>query len=195
MKNFSRVSFVLALLAFSGVEPALPQSADDSSYHQWVEYQDGEISVVFDQAPVEVALDAIRTSAGFEIILPPAAESKLLNLRLIRLPLEPAMRSLLASIGYGNFALLYDEEGRPNRLFVLQARSDERASLASQGAEPTAAPLTAAEKDKLQEELQRWSELRQEDRARIEVRLRNLPRSEEREQLIQEYGRQLLGIQ
>ncbi|HET8562501.1 MAG TPA: hypothetical protein VFM35_01385 [Candidatus Binatia bacterium] len=194
MKNFSRIGFFLAVLALSRAEPALPQSFDDTVYQQWVEYQDGEISVIFDQAPVEIALDAIRASAGFEIILPPAMESKLLNLRLIRLPLEPAVRSLLASIGYKNFALMYDEEGRPSRVFVLEARSEERANLASQSPESTTTPLTAAEKDKLQEELQRWSELKQEDRARIEARLRKLPRSEEREQLIQEYGRQILGI-
>jgi len=196
VKNFSTLALSLALLAFSGSEPALPQAVEDTGYEQWVEYRDGEISVAFDQAPIEVALYVIRARTGFEIILPPATENKLLNLRLSRLPLEPAVRSLLASIGYRNFVVMYDENGRPSRAVVLEARLDDRASLASnsQSTEPAAQPLTEEERDKLQKELERWSELKPEDRSRLEERLRTLPASEERDQLIKEYGRQLLGL-
>ena len=61
-------------------------------------------------------------------------------------------------------------------------------------AEPVVEPLRAQERAQLQKELERWGELKQEDRSRIEERLKTLPPSEDREQLVKEYGRQLLGI-
>jgi hypothetical protein len=42
--------------------------------------------------------------------------------------------------------------------------------------------------------LERWTELKQEERGRIEDRLKNLPASETRELLVAEYGRQVLGL-
>src|SRR5437867_7590771 len=88
MKSFPTIGFFAALLAFSGIEPAFPQVAEDTPYREWVEYRDGEISVAFDQTPVEVVLYAIRARTGFQIILPSATESKPLNLRMNRLPLD-----------------------------------------------------------------------------------------------------------
>lgn len=122
-----------------------------------------------------------------------------MNLRLSRLPLEPAVRSLIASIGFRNFALVYDEEGYPKRAVVLETRPEVRStpladSKVDSSAEPVIEPLKAQERAQLQKELDRWAELRQEDRARIEERLKTLPPSEDREQLVREYGRQLLGI-
>jgi hypothetical protein len=46
----------------------------------------------------------------------------------------------------------------------------------------------------LHKDLARWSDLKQEERGRIEDRLKNLPPSEEREQLVKEYGQQVLGL-
>jgi hypothetical protein len=200
MRSFWTTGFFVALLAFSGIEPAFPQVAEDAPYQEWVEYRDGEISVAFDQTPVEIALYAIRARTGFQIILPSATESKPLNLRLNRLPLEPAVRSLITSIGFKNFAVMYDDTGRPNRAVVLRARLEDRASLTansnptSQAKKPEPQPLSVEERDKLQKELEHWSELRQEERDRLEDRLKSLPASEEREQLVNEYGRQILGI-
>jgi hypothetical protein len=61
-------------------------------------------------------------------------------------------------------------------------------------AEPVVEPLEAEERDQLQKALERWGELRLADRTRIEERLKTLPPSEDRDQLVKEYGRQLLGI-
>ncbi len=202
MKGYLRIGFLLALLAFFGVKPAFSQGFEDFYYQPWVEYQDGEISVAFEQTPVEVAFRAIRQRTGFQIVLPPATRGQLLNLRLSRLPLEPAVRSLISSIGFRSFALMYDEEGRPARAVVLSARADNPGSreansgVASQSTntQPASQPLTEEERNKLQKELERWNELKQEERGRIEDRLRTLPPSDEREQLVREYGRQVLGI-
>jgi hypothetical protein len=197
MKSLSIMGLSLALLAFSGIEPVLAEVVEDAVEQDWVDYRDGEISVAFDQTPLEVALYAIRARTGFQIILPTATESKSLNLRLSRLPLEPAVRSLISSIGFKNFALMYDERGRPNRAVVLGNQLNDRASLRtnSNAGTQSAQPLTAEEQAKLHNELERWSELKQQDRGRLEDRLKSLPPSEEREQLLKEYGRQVLGIQ
>jgi hypothetical protein len=198
MRSLSRIGFALAL-AVSSVQQAFPQTIADTLYREHVEYEDGKISVDFDQTPLGVALNAIQIKTGLQITVPPTTESKLLNLRLSRLPLEPAVRSLIASIGFRNFALVYDEEGYPKRAVVLDARPEVRATPASasgtgSSAEPVIEPLRAQERAQLQKELERWAELKQEDRSRIEGRLKTLPPSEDREQLVKEYGRQLLGI-
>jgi hypothetical protein len=180
-------------------QPAFTQELVDTLYREQVEYKDGKISVDFDQIPLAVALNAIQIKTGFEITLPPATGGKLLSLRLNRLPLEPAVRSLITTIGFRNFALVYDEEGYPKRAVVLETRPEVRTisvadSKVDSTAEAVVEPLKAEERAQLQKELERWDELKQEDRSRIEARLKTLPPSEDREQLVTEYGRQLLGI-
>lgn len=200
MKRLSKTLFFFALLTLSGIHAVFAQEGVDTTYGQWVDYRDGEISVAFDHIPVDVALDAIRAKTGFQILLPPAAERKFLNLRLNRLPLEPAVRSLLLVIGFKSFALVYDETGRPNRALVLGAGSDDgakptvAASNGSQNPNPAHPELTPEERDKLLKELERWKELNQDERSRIEERLKTVPPSDARDQLVKEYGQQVLGI-
>lgn len=198
MRSLSNLGFAFAL-TFLNIQPIFSQATEDTLYQDSVEYDDGKISVHFDQTPIEVALNAIQSKTGLQITVPPATESKLLNLRLNRLPLEPAIRSLIASIGFMSFALVYDEDGHPKRAVVLEVRPEVSAisiadarleSRAERGAEP----LSEKERTQLQKELEHWGELKQEDRNRIEERLKTLPPSDDREQLVKEYGRQLLGI-
>jgi len=198
MRSPSRIGFALAL-AFLNVEPAFPQVIADTLYRENVEYEDGKISVDFDQTPLEVALNAIQAKTGLQISVPPATESRLLNLRLSRSPLEPAVRSLISSIGFRSFALVYDGEGLPIRAVVLEARPEARITPTADlrvdhSSESVVEPLAAEERDQLQKALERWGELRLADRRRIEERLKTLPPSEDRDQLVKEYGRQLLGI-
>ena len=198
MRSFLRIAFVLVALLLD-FQPASSQVIADNLYRENVEYEDGKISLDFDQTPLGVALHAIQLKTGLEITVPPSTESRLLNLKLSRLPLEPAVRSLISSIGFRSFALVYDEEGLPKRAVVLEARPEVRAVPTDDlridhRAEPVIEPLRAQEKAQLQKELERWAELKQEDRSRIEERLKTLPPSEDREQLVKEYGRQLLGI-
>jgi len=195
MKSFAHVGIVLALLLIVGLISAYPQTRDDESLREWVEYRDGEISVTFRQVTVEFAVNAIHARTGFQIIVPPEANSKTLSLYLSGVPVEVAMRSLISSIGFSSFAMTYDTAGRPLRAIVLEARpagGDATTSERKPASEPP--PLTEAEKDQLSASLKRWNELSDEARGRIQDRLRSLPTSEEREELIKEYGRQLLGI-
>jgi len=199
LKNLLPARWILPLLLLAG-KPAASQEVPDTLYQEWVEYRDGEISMTFNQTPVELALYVIRARTGLQIIVPPATGNRLLSLQLNRLPLEPAVRSFITYIGFKSFALMYDNDGRPNRAVVLAAAPDDSTGRLvanpqpTPADEPTSPQLTAEEREKIQKELGRWGELTRAERGRIEDRLKTLPPSEEREQLVAEYGRQLLGI-
>jgi len=194
MKIYSQIFPALtALILFSG-ESAVGQTTVDEYYRQWVDYRDGEISVYFDQTPVVFALHAIHARTGFQIVIPSANQARVLNLRLQRQPLEPAIRSLISTIGYQSFALLYDDSGRPSRAVVLGAQPASAKGEQAAKPEPSKQPLSAQDQEKLQQELTRWRELKQEERSSIEERLKDLPPSAGREQLVAEYGRRVLGI-
>ena len=194
MKSSMPIILLMAVLNLSWNSPVLAQSESEDFYRPWVDYRDGEISVDFERTPIDFALYAIQAKTGFQILIPSASNTKLVNLRLQRQPLEPAVRSLISNIGYRNFAMLYDEQGRPRRAVVLNAQP-EVVNVAAETvkAEP-AAPLSKEERDNLQKDLEHWSELKQEERGRIEDRLKSLPESEDREQLVILYGRQRLGL-
>lgn len=197
MKKLPKITFLTTLLSCAASQVAFAQTWQEASYQQLVDFRDNQISVAFDRVPVVVALNAIRQKTGFQFSLPSSADSKLLNLRLERSPLEPAVYSLLSTIGFRNFALIYDERGRPSRAVVLGGQLDEASPVvanSSQASDPAGQPLKAEERDNLHKDLERWDELKQEERGRIEDRLKTLPDSEEREQLVKEYGRKLLGI-
>jgi hypothetical protein len=193
MKKYLRAGFLVSTL-IPWISTAAAQTSSEDFYRQWVDYRDGEISMAFDQTPVQFALHAIRAKTGFQIVIPSTTETKVVNLRLHRQPLEPAVRSLISTIGFKNFALMYDGGGRPLSAVVVGSRPlaiDPSPAIKS---EPAVEGLTVEQTNKLQKDLERWTELKQEERGRIEDRLKNLPVSETRELLVTEYGRQVLGL-
>jgi type II secretory pathway component GspD/PulD (secretin) len=186
---------LFGLLSTLFISPAHSQSNDNDFYRPWVDYRNGAISLAFERTPIPFALSALHATTGFQIVIPPASERKLINLKINQQSLEPAVRSLITSIGYKNFALIYDDKGQPNRAVVLPVRpeaSDERVGLAKN--ESVVQPLSAEEQDALQKDLERWQDLKQEERGRIEDRLKNLPQSDERDQLVKIYGNQILAL-
>jgi hypothetical protein len=190
MKKSLPIIVLGAFLLLAG-KSALGQSAADDFYAQWVDYRGGEISLDFDRIPIVFALHAIHAKTGFQIVIPSPSDSRVVNFRLQRQPLEPAMRSLISTIGYDNFAFLYDNVGRPSRAVVLSAQPVPAEAAKK---DPSKQPLSAQEQEKLEKELARWRELKEDERSRIEARLKDLPPTEEREKLVSEYGRQVLGL-
>lgn len=187
MKHYLTVAMLLAPLVTTS---AFAQSGEDESYQQWVDVKNGEVSVTFNHTPVRLALAAFHAKTGFNIVVPATTESQIVNLRLDRQPFEPAVRSLISTIGYQNFALVYDQEGRPHSAVVLGA---QLSAVKNTTDAPRITALTVEERDRLKKDIDRWNELKQEERSRIEERLRNLPPSEDREILVREYGRQVLA--
>lgn len=195
MRTYSLTISLLAALVLLHSASAAGQNTSDDYYRQWVDYRDGEISVDFDRTPIPFALHAIHARTGFQLVIPSPTETRVLNLRLQRQPLEPAIRSLISTIGYRNFALLYDENGRPSRAVVLGSQPIVARPIEEPEKNESSKPsLAGDEQEKLQKELSRWPDLKQEERSRIEDRLKKMPPSAEREQLVSEYGRQVLGL-
>jgi len=195
MKTDSRILALVATVLLLTCATAGAQTGAEDFYRQWVDYRNGEISVDFEQTPVPFALHAIHAKTGFQIVIPSPSEARIVNLRLQRQPLEPAIRALISTIGYKSFALLYDASGRPSRAVVLSVQpAPAKTGDESANNEPSKATLKAEEQEKLQKDLARWRELKQEERTRIENRLKELEPSDEREQLINEYGKQVLGL-
>lgn len=191
MKNYLRLGLLLAPLALAGFTPVAAQDVAEDYYRQWVDVRDGEVSLAFDQTPVNFALYVIQAKTGLQITIPADSETKYLNLKLDRQSIASAARSVISTIGYRNFAMHYDDDGQPNRAVVLGAVPEPVVTAA---ADQKIAPLTAQEADKLLQDLGRWDDLKDEARLRIEERLRNASPSEERETLVLEYGRQVLGL-
>ena len=193
MKLLLKLAVILALLATVSVASVFAQTDAEDYYQQWIDYRNGEISVAFERTPVQFALQAFHARTGLQIVVPSTTEAKVVSLRLERQPLEPAVRSLISTIGYRNYAVMYDENGRPNRAVVIGAQPVVDAAPV-QNSEPAAAPISVEERDQIKKELDRWNDLKKEERGKIEDRLKTLPSSEDREILVKEYGRQLLGM-
>ena len=195
MKPYLSLMPLFGLVSTLFISPAHSQSDDNDFYRPWVDYRNGAISLAFERTPIPFALSALHATTGFQIVIPPASDKKLINLKITEQPLEPAVRSFITSIGYKNFAVMYDDKGHPNRAVVLAVRpenADESAVVAK--SEPKAESLSPEEQVKLQKDLERWNELKQEERGRIEDRLKNLPQSDERDQLVKIYGKQILAL-
>lgn len=186
--------FLCAVVCLSVTTPTLGQNKEDDFYRPWVNYRNGETTVAFEHTPIQFALHAFQAKTGLQIVIPSNAETKVVNLRLERQPLETAARALISNIGYRNYALMYDANGKPSRAVVVGAQVETARSTSVQRTEPAAAQLTTEEREKLLSDLQRWSELKEEERGRIEDRLKTLPASDDRDQLVREYGRQVLGL-
>ena len=195
MKRYVRVMSLFGLISTLLSSPAHSQSDSEDFYRPWVNYRNGAVSLAFVQTPIPFALSALHATTGFQIVMPPASDKKFINLKINEQPLEPAVRTFITSIGYRNFAVMYDDKGHPNRAVVLAVRPDNTGeSAVATKSEPNAQPLSIEEQDKLQKDLERWTELKQEERGRIEDRLKNLPQSDERDQLVKTYGKQILAL-
>jgi hypothetical protein len=190
MQYLIKLAVLLALLTTALPVRVSAQSDVDELYRPWIDYRNGEISIAFEQTPVPFALHAFHARTGFQIVVPSSTEPQVVSLRLNRQALEPAVRSLISTIGYSNFAVIYDDHGQPHRAVVLGVQplpalsSEQNLDL----------PITLEERQQIKKDLDRWHELKQEERGRIEDRLKTLPTSDDREILVREYGRQLLGI-
>jgi hypothetical protein len=195
MLGLARTGCLLLYLVCSlAAGASAAESADEDVLRPWVDYRDGAISLAFSQVPVQFAVNAIQARTGMQIIVPRQARDKTLNLRLRELPLESAMRSLVFSIGYSSFALTYDGSGRPVRAIILDAPPPSAEDGQPQPEKEQPAGLKPEEKEEIAASLQRWNKLERRVRQRIETRLRDLPPSAERDELVKEYGRRVLGI-
>ena len=180
----------LALSVFLVSVNAHAQTADEEP----VGYRDGKISLNLEHFPVEAAVNLIHARAGLQIVLPANPKTQFLTLQLNDMQVEPAVRLLINSIGYRGVAMLYDESGRAYRAVVIDTQPEDRSVGSNEKRGDADQRLTQEERERLTKQLELWGDLRNEARTRIEDRLRTLPPSTERDDLLREYARQVLGI-
>lgn len=101
------------------LSPALGLAAEPAEAGR-VSYQDGRLSVAFEETPVEVAFEAIRAATRIEVVFPAAVQGKTLTARVEGLGLEAALRRLLRALGLESFVLVYDGSGVIRRLIALE---------------------------------------------------------------------------
>lgn len=115
----------LLLTVWVSLPLSLGAAAEPISEGGLVDYQNGALSVAFEQTPVEVAFEAIRAKTGIEVILPAAARGKSLTVGVARLPLQAAFRQILRALGLESFAIVYEEDGSASKLIVLASGEGE----------------------------------------------------------------------
>lgn len=189
----------MMLLALLGISLSAALADDDYyPYQQFVKYDNDSVSVAFSNMRAAEAAYLIRSTIGVTITLPSSTRSKTINLRLEGAKVDQAVRSLLTALELNNSFLVYDPDGRLTGVIALETAVSQPIS-ESQPSEDDKnktkhQEMTSTERDSLLRDFGRWSELTAEERDSIHARIQTIPPSEDRDQLIKEYIRQVLGV-
>lgn len=199
--NTSRAMILvpMMLLALLGIAPSAALADDDYyPYQQFVKYDNDSVSVAFSNMRAAEAAYLIRSTIGVTITLPSSTRSKTVNLRLEGAKVDQAVRSLLTALELNNSFLVYDRDGRLTGVIALETAVSQPISESQPSEEDkkktTHQELTSTERDSLLLDFGRWSELTAEERDSIHARIKAIPPSEDRDPLIREYIRQVLGV-
>ncbi len=168
------------------------------SCEQYVKYDKDNVSVAFSNLRAADAAQLMHATTGISITLPAAIQSKTINLMLDSAKVDQAVRSLLTSLQLNNSFLVYDRNGKLKSVVALEKAANppvtESQSSEEDQKKANNPELTAKERDSLLRDIGRWAELSADDRAAIHARLKTIPPSKDREQVVKEYVRLVLGI-
>lgn len=192
----------LILLALPLFFPSLPaaMASDDSYPHQqFVKYDKDSVSLAFSNLRAAEAAYLMRSTTGIAITLPVATQSKTINLTLHGANVDQAVRSLLTALELNNSFLVYDRDGRLTGVIALEKAAIQAISQPQASVEDRKntgyRELSVKELESILRDFGRWSELTAEEQKAIQARLKTIPPSKVREQVIREYVRQVLEVQ
>ena len=196
-------SYVIGILASLVSLPIclFPSSAltedDFLPYQQFVKYNNDSISLALNNVRAGDAVQLMHSTTGIMITLPTSTQSRTITLSVVRARMDQAIESLLTALELNNSFIVYDPDGRLTGVIALekgvpQPRSDSLPS-DEQKQKAEFQKLTAPEREALMREFRLWSKLSAEDRESIHARLKTIPASQERDELIKEYVRLVLG--
>lgn len=194
------VKIVLIMLSSVIYMSSFPVMADDDlyPYRQYVKYDSDGVSFAFSDLRASDAAQLVRATTGVAITLPTSTQSKTINLRLKKAKVDQAVRSLLKALELNNSFLVYDRDGRLTDVVALEKTVSHPVSEARSTEEDKPKndlrKLTSEERDSLLRDFGRWTDLSAEERDAIHARLRMIPPSKERDQIVKEYLRQVLGL-
>jgi len=178
----------------------LPAYTEDDflSYQQFVKYDNDNVSVALSNVRASEAAQLMRSATGVMITLPTSTQSKTINLELKRARMEQAIHSLLSALQLNNSFLVYDRDGRLTDVVALEKGEPQiwnESSPSDENQQKTEyKDITAPEREALVREFRLWSKLSEEDRGAIHARLKTIPPSKERDALVKEYVRLVLGL-
>lgn len=196
-------SYVIAILTALVSLPLclFPSSAltqdDFLPYQQYVKYNNDSISLALNNVRAGDAVQLMRSTTGVMISLPTSTQSRTITLAVDRARIDQAVESLLTALELNNSFIVYDPDGRLTDVIALEKGAPQSSSHSPPSGERKQKTeyqnLTAHEREALVREFRLWSKLSAEDRESIHARLKTIPASKERDDLIKEYVRLVLG--
>jgi hypothetical protein len=196
--HLSRIKVLLAALFLVYLFPAPGLPSDDIfPEQQFLKYDQDGVSVAFNNLRAADAAQWMRSTTGVAIRLPTSAQTKPVNLRLEGARVDYAVHSLLAALQLNNAFLVYDPDGHLTGVIALEktvSRPSTEIAPAEENKQKTSSELTTQERESLLKEFARWAEISAEEQKSIQTRLKEMPPSKERDQLIKDYLRLTLGI-
>jgi hypothetical protein len=164
---------------------------------QFVRYEKDSVSLAFSNLRAAEAAYLMQSSTGIAITLPTSAQTRLINLTLERANVHQTVRALLAALDLNNSFLVYDRDGRLIGVIALEkvVRPHAEAEISpGEKRRTTYRELTAKEFESILRDLGRWTELTAQEQKLIHGRLKTIPPSKLRDQIIKEYVRQVLDV-
>jgi hypothetical protein len=194
----SRAAKVLLLIIALLLVPLARVFAIDDFYpdQQFVKYEKDNVSIAFTNLRASEAASLMRSTTGIAISLPASIERKTINLTLHGEKLDQAVRYLLKSLELNNSFLIYDGAGRLTRVVALEKAAIRSISQESEDDKKKTSyrELNVNEVESILRDFGRWSELTAEEQKTIHARLKTIPPSRVRDQIVQEYVRQVLEV-
>jgi hypothetical protein len=189
---------LLALPLFFAFLPAAMATDDSFPSQQFVKYDKNSVSLAFNNLRAAEAAYLMRSTTGISIILPISTQSRTISLTLQDANVDQAVRSLLTALELNNSFLVYDRDGRLTGVIALEKAAIQPAS-EPQGPEEemkntSYRELSVKELESILRAFGRWKELTAEEQKAIQARLKTIPPSKVREQVIREYVRQVLEV-
>lgn len=204
-----RLRKVSAIVLFAAIvslivcmRPSIAWTQDDFlDYQQYVRYNNQDnISLALTNVRASDAVQLMHSATGVQITLPTPAQSKAVTLALDRARMDQAIESLLMALDLDNSFLVYDRNGHLTGVIALEkeetqsARDSQPPEEKENKQKPVYKNLTAPEREALVREFRLWPKLSAKDRDSIHARLKTIPPSKERDNLIKEYVRLVLGV-
>ena len=84
-----------------------------------VSYRDGKLWLAVEETPAETVFAAVSKRTGMTIVAPRGLGQTLINVTAAGVPLQAAIERMLRPVGYSNYILVYESDGRAGRLVIL----------------------------------------------------------------------------
>jgi hypothetical protein len=195
--SVTNVLFAASFLVYLLPAPALT-AEDIFPEQQFLKYDRDGVSVAFNNLRAADAAQWMRSTTGVAITLPTSAQTKPVNLRLEGARIDYAVHSLLTALQLSNSFLVYDPDGHLTGVIALEKTISRPAAETTPSEEDKkkkiSKELTEQDREALLRDFDRWSEISTEEQKSIQTRLKEMPASKERDQVVKDYLRLVLGI-